>query len=123
MKKIIFDTNFLIDLGRFGISIDEIDKIMNENYEMQIVSSSISELKKIAGTLAEEGKFAKYGLMLVDLRKMKILETQENADRAILNFADKDTIVATNDIELRKKLKEKKVYCIYVRARKKLELG
>jgi rRNA-processing protein FCF1 len=54
MKKMILDTNFMIDLGRFGIGIDEIDKVMTENYEMQIVSSSVSELKKIASTAADE---------------------------------------------------------------------
>jgi rRNA-processing protein FCF1 len=123
MKKIILDTNFLIDLGRFGIGIDEIDRIMTENYEMQIVSSSVFELKKIAATVAEESKFAKYALMIMDLRKIKILETNESADAAILSFADKDTIVATNDTELRKKLKEKGVRSIYVRAKKKLEIG
>lgn len=123
MKKIILDTNFLIDLGRFGISIDDIGKILPENYEMQIVSSSVGELKKIAATAAEESKFAKYALMIIDLRKTKILETNESADAAILSFADKDTIVATNDVELRRKLKEKGVRCIYVRAKKKLEIG
>jgi len=123
MKKIILDTNFLIDLGRFGIGIDEIGKILPENYEMQIVSSSVGELKKIAATGAEESKFAKYALMIVDLRKMRILESPETADEAIISFADKDTIVATNDIELRKKLKSKGVRCIYVRSKKKLEIG
>jgi rRNA-processing protein FCF1 len=123
MKKIILDTNFLIDLGRFGIGIDEIDKVMTENYEMQIVSSSVNELKKIASTSMEESKFAKYALMIIDLRKIKILEANEGADAAIIYFADKDTIVATNDIDLRRKLKEKGVRCIYVRAKKKLEIG
>jgi rRNA-processing protein FCF1 len=123
MKKMILDTNFMIDLGRFGIGIDEIDKVMTENYEMQIVSSSVSELKKIASTAADESKFAKYALMIMDLRKIKILETSEGADAAIVSFADKDTIVATNDIKLRKKLKEKGVRCIYVRSKKKLEIG
>lgn len=123
MKRIILDTNFLIDLGRFGISIDEIGMVISENYEMEIVSSSIAELKKIAATNAEESKFAKYALMIVDLRKMKILESQETADKAILSFADKETVVATNDVDLRRKLKEKGVRCVYVRAKKKLEIG
>jgi rRNA-processing protein FCF1 len=123
MKKIILDTNFLIDLGRFRISIDEIGKVLPENYEMQIVAPSLEELKKIAATNTEESKFAKYALMLIDLRKMKILETNESADNAILSIADKDTLVATNDIVLRKKLKMKGFRCIYVRAKKKLEIG
>jgi len=123
MKKIILDTNFLIDLGRFGISIDEIGKILSENYEMEITASSIEELKKIAATNAEESKFAKYALMVIDLRKIKILSINEFADNAILSIADKDSLVATNDIELRRKLKIKGIRCIYVRAKKKLEIG
>jgi len=123
MKKIILDTNFLIDLGRFGISIDEIGMVMSENYEMEIVSSSVSELKRISSTAIEESKFAKYALMIIDLRKVKVLESQETADKAIISFADKETIVATNDVELRRKLKANGVRCIYVRAKKKLEIG
>lgn len=123
MKKIILDTNFLIDLGRFGIDFDEIGRIMTENYELKITSSSVIELKKIAATSVEESKFAKYALMVIDLRKIEVLESQETADKAILTFADKDTIVATNDVELRKKLKANGVRCIYVRAKKKLEIG
>ena len=123
MKKIILDTNFLIDLGRFGIGIDEIDKIMTENYEMEIVSTSVDELKRISMTNMDESRFAKYGLMIVDLRKMKVLQTSESADNAIVSFADRETIVATNDVELRRKLKGKGVRCIYLRAKKKLEIG
>jgi len=123
MKKIILDTNFLIDLGRFGISIDEIGMVLSENFEMEIVSSSLNELKNIATKNMEESKHAKYALMIIDLRKVKILESAETADKAILSFSDKDTVVATNDIELRRKLKEKGVRCIYIRSKKKLEIG
>jgi rRNA-processing protein FCF1 len=123
MKKIILDTNFLIDLGRFKISIDEIGKILPENYEMEVTAPSIEELKKIAATNIEESKFAKYALMVIDLRKIQILSADEFADDSILSLADKDTLVATNDIELRRKLKIKGIRCIYVRAKKKLEIG
>jgi len=123
MKKIILDTNFMIDLGRFGISIDEIGRILPENYEMEVTAASIEELKKIAATNAEESKHAKYALMLIDLRKIKILSTNEFADNAIISLADKDSLVATNDVELRRKLKIKGIRCIYVRSKKKLEIG
>jgi rRNA-processing protein FCF1 len=123
MKRIILDTNFLIDLGRFGISIDEIGKILPESYEMEIVGPSIEELKKIAATNVEESKFAKYALMIIDLRKIRVLTADEFADNAILSLVDKDALVATNDVELRKKLKIRGIRCIYVRAKKKLEIG
>jgi len=125
MKKVLLDTNFLIDLGRFGISIDEIDKLMNERYELAILRSVMNELKSIAGTQQEESKFAKIALMILDLRKAKIIESEKIADDAFVEIAEKekDIIVATNDVELKKKLKFYGIKCINIRGKKKLEIG
>lgn len=124
MRKVLVDTNFLIDLGRFGISIDEIDKILNERYELCVLSSVLNELKTIAGTQQEESKFAKLALMILDLRKANIIQSEKSADEALLEVSrnEKDAVVATNDGELQKKLRENKVRIISVRSKKKLEI-
>ena len=125
MRKVLLDTNFLIDLGRFGVSIDDIDKILNERYELSVPRSVMNELKTIAGTQQEESKFAKLALMILDLRKAKVIETEKTADEAFLEISGKenDIIVATNDFELKKKLKANGVRIISLRAKKKLEMG
>ena len=127
MKMILLDTNFLIDLGRFGISIDEIDKVVNERYELAVLSSVVNELKSIAGTQQEESKFAKVALMILDLRKVKIIQNEKTADQAFLDIAQNEAdvtniVVGTNDVELRKRLEEKGIRCIYLRGKKKLEI-
>lgn len=124
VRKVFVDTNFLIDLGRFGISIDEIDKILSERYELCVPSSVINELKTIAGTQQEESKFAKLALMILDLRKATVIQSEKSADEALIEFSrnEKDAVVATNDGELQKKLRENKVRIISVRSKKKLEM-
>lgn len=117
MKRVILDTNFLIDLVRFNIGLEEIGKLLNERHEILTISSVIGELEKI------NSKNAKIALRLIEMEKINVLKTGErSADRAILNMADRNTIVATNDIELRKKLKKLGIKTIYLRAKKTLEM-
>jgi len=124
MKKVLLDTNFLIDLGRFGVSIDEIDRLVNERHELSVLRSVVNELKTIAGGQQEESKFAKLALMLIDLRSVKIIESEKRADDAVVEVAssDKDTVVATNDFELKKKLKYLGIKTIYLRSKKHLAI-
>lgn len=112
------DTNFLVSLIAFKIDLDEIENLLLEPYRLLTLSSVVEELKKI------DNKDAKIALKLINLKSIEILETKEkNADKAILNLVDKDTIVATNDMELRKKLKMLGNKTIYLRARKRLAIG
>ena len=55
--------------------------------------------------------------------QITILEVpQKNVDDSIVELADQQTIIATNDKELTKRLKDKNVKVIYLRARKRLDL-
>ncbi|MHA1744119.1 MAG: type II toxin-antitoxin system VapC family toxin [Candidatus Heimdallarchaeota archaeon] len=117
MKRVILDTNFLISLAEFKVDLDEIENILNEPYEILTISSVVDELKKI------NNKNARLALKLIELKKVKILKVGEkNADKAILSLANKDTIIATNDAELRKRLKTLNSKTIYLRAKKYLAI-
>jgi rRNA-processing protein FCF1 len=48
---------------------------------------------------------------------------EKDADKAFLNIANKNTIIATNDVDLRKKLKNLGIKTIYLRARKHLAMS
>ena len=122
--KLLVDSNFLIDLVRFKIGLDSLKELQFEigKFEIIILKQVFDELKKIANSKKKEAKFAKIAIDWVK-ENGKIEEFyDESADKAILNFCDKNTIVATNDKKLRKKLKEKGVKTIYIRARKKIEV-
>lgn len=120
MKKVILDTNFLIDLLKFKIELEKIQEILEEPTELFILSSSIKELEKIAISRSKSGSLAKVVLKIIKLRKIDVIESKESPDKAFLSLADKNTIIATNDSELRKKLKKLGIKTIYLRAKKKL---
>lgn len=108
MKKIILDTNFLMIPANHRVDIfKEIDRIIDEKYELFIVDKTKDELEKlIKGGKEKEIKAARLALQLIKKFNIKIINTQgDNVDDIIVKLKDKDTIVATMDKELRKRLK------------------
>jgi rRNA-processing protein FCF1 len=122
MKKLLLDTNFLIDLARFKIDLEEILVFLQEPVELFILSSTIKELKKIAKNKGKTGSLAKLALKIIKLNQIQVLKEKEGPDKAFLSIADKNTIIATNDSKLRKKLKKLGIKTIYLRAKKYLEV-
>jgi len=54
---------------------------------------------------------------------VRIIKTNEkNADDAIVEISNENTIVATNDKELSQRLKDKNTKIIYLRGKNRLEL-
>lgn len=124
MRRIILDTNFLISLFQFKVELIEIERIIYEPYTLVTVKPVINELEKIASSKEKDSKNAKLALRLIKIKDIEVLDSPEkNADKTILALADKNTIVATNDIELRKKLKKLEIKTIYLRAKKHLAIG
>lgn len=127
MKKILLDTNFLLIPAQHGVDIfDEIDRICDFNYELLVPAVVIWELKK----LSEKGKAkgaAKLALRIIERKNLRILEsktkTLKNADKIVLDTANKDEfIVATQDKLLKNLLRQKKVPLIVLRQKNHLEL-
>jgi rRNA-processing protein FCF1 len=125
MKKIILDTNFLTLPHQFNVDIfEEINRIMEEEYELITLSSVIEELKKISESRGNDAVAAKIALELVEKKNVKVINTNnKNVDNAIVAIADKNTIIATNDKALKKKIKNKNVKVIYLRGKKHLDMG
>ena len=126
MKKIIIDTNFLMIPIQFRVDIfSEIDRICNFNYKLYIFDKSIDELKNIIKKQAvKDRKAAKFALKLIKLKNIGIIKSErENVDALILNNLSKDTIVATQDMLLKKKLLEKSASLIILRQKKYLQLA
>ena len=122
MKKIIFDANFLIDLAKFRIDISEIENLVGlcKFYTIDLV---IKELERIAGKKTKSGRNAKIALKLIEMNNFGIMKSKEKtADDALLKLAGEDTIIATNDTELRKSLKKSGAKTIYLRAKKHLAI-
>jgi hypothetical protein len=124
MKKIVLDTNFLIDFIRFKLDLKEIDDLVSDSYKLVALNVVMKELKKISESKTKESNYAKIALEFVKSKQIEILETTEKrADESILVLSDENTIVATDDAELRKKLKSLGIKTIYLRAKKHLAMS
>ena len=121
--KIILDTNFLMAVSQFKIDIfSEIDRIADFRYDICIVDKTIDELKHIIRTAKGKDKFAaSIALQLIISRGIKQIKTGKGkTDDLIVENSDKDTLVATQDVLLRKRLKPKKAGFIGIRQKKVL---
>lgn len=126
MKKIIIDTNFLMIPLQFRVDIfSEIDRICNFNYKLFIFEESINELKNIIEKqTGKNRKAAQFALKLVKLKNINLIKSEKkNVDSLILENASKDTIVATQDVLLKKKLLKKGASVIILRQKKYLQLA
>lgn len=124
MKKIIIDTNFLMIPYKFIVDIfSEFNRVCNFNYKLFIFEQSIKELENIIEKQSGKNKkAAQFALKLIKLKNIDVLKSeQKDVDSLILDSLSKDTIIATQDILLKKELLKKGASVIILRQKKYLE--
>ena len=142
MKKIIIDTNFLMIPYKFKVDIfSEFERICNFNYKLFIFEQSINELKNIIKKNSGKDKTsAKFALKLIKLKNISTIKSEQwhaservnevnsltrsqvTVDSLILNNLTKDTIIATQDRDLKKELLKKGSSVVIMRQKKYLVL-
>jgi hypothetical protein len=122
MKRIILDTNFLTIPYQFNIDIfEEIGRVVEGNYELTTLDCVVEELKKLKKFRGKSAAAAKVGLILIKEKNVKVIKTNEKkVDNTIYKIADSNTIVATNDRDLIRKLKSKNIKILYLRGKKRI---
>ena len=126
MKKIILDTNFLMIPLQFRVDIfSELDRICHFNYRLCVYENSMDELRKIIENgSGKDKKAAQFALKLIKLKNIQIIRSEKNidVDSLILENSGKDTIVATQDMELKRMLLEKPISVVILRKKQHLQL-
>ncbi len=133
--KIILDTNFLLSPARIGIDIfNKLRELMDKPYEVVVVDKSIDELKDLEN-IKKNRVFVDVALKLIKDYNVKVLKTKsflnthklhkfEDADDLIVELVSRNPqeyIVATQDKELKKRLKDLGVKRIIIRKKSFLE--
>jgi rRNA-processing protein FCF1 len=125
--KVILDSNFLFVPAQFKIDVFEgLTNLLNKRFEPILLSATYQELK----TMAEKGapkrrKQASLALKLAE--KCRVIDVEKEAgetnDDVVLRIASQwKSPVATNDLELRRKLRNRDVPVIFLRGKNRLEL-
>jgi len=124
--KVILDSNFLFIPSQFKIDIfEELIRLLNQRFEPVLLSSTHQELR----SMAEKGspKRRKQASLALELtKKCYIVNIEKGAretnDDVILRIAAQwKSPVATNDRELRKKLRAQDIPVIFLRGKSRLE--
>lgn len=128
MKRVILDTNFLLIPSQFNVDIfTEIERIADFPHKVYVIDKTIDELNKIKKNKNQKTRnrdAAKLGLQLLESKNIEIIKTEDGfADDILVDIADKDNIIATQDSELRKRIKAKNIPLIVLRSKKHLILA
>jgi len=123
--RIILDTNFLFIPSQFHIDVfEELNQLMGQRVEPLILSTTLRELEKLVQSRSvKKSKQASLGLRLAE--KCSVVEVRpkgnESNDDVILRTAvNMKCPVATNDQELRKRLRKAGVSVIFLRGKSTL---
>lgn len=109
MKRIVLDTDFILEALKNRIDVKvELARIMDYNYEICVLDRTLDELK---GKKGEK-------LARTFIESLKIIETSRDKSVDELLFGLNDIIVATQDRELKEKLKNRDIAVITIRQRK-----
>ncbi len=101
----------------------ELTRILSTSFEVAVLDRTLEELDTVVARGGKEGMAAKLARTILMTKKVSILATSGgHVDKLLLDRADENHLVATNDMELKRKLKKKKCDVIIVRAQKKLAI-
>ncbi len=120
--KVVLDTNMLTVPFQFKVDIlEEIWRLLPEA-KIYTVPQVIRELRKMLEGSIKERLAAKVGLKL--LEKVEVLDVDESlpTDTILLKLSEEGYIIATNDRELRRRIRERGGSTIYLRERNHLEM-
>lgn len=118
--KLVLDTNFLISMVNFHISLKEALDCIEFGAEPVILGASMTELEKLINKgNSSERKSAKLALSVAKANKIKVIAPETGyVDDLLLGLNPKEYIIATQDNELKRRLKQKGFKLVVIRQKK-----
>jgi rRNA-processing protein FCF1 len=125
--KVVLDANFFFLSSQFNVDVfEELANLLNRRFEPVLLSSIQKELQGLAeSTSPKQRKQAQLALRLAEKCRVVVVEKglKETYDDVIVRVAAEwKSPVATNDRELRKRLRKVGVPVIFLRQKRRLEM-
>ena len=126
MRRVILDSNFLFIPFQFQIDIlEELENLIGK-FEPIALSTTMEELEKLSKERSEKTKRQALSALKLTERctiiKVERNQVETNDDVILRKARDWNCGVATNDRELRRRLRKEAIPVIYLRQRKRLQL-
>jgi len=118
-RVIALDTNILLAIEKFKINLfGELRGVFGRNALIVLPSEVEKELEK----LGKKNAGARIAKSILKNEGIKIVKTDaKDADSALIELAEKNAVIATNDKKLRKKIKALGGRIAYLRKKSLLE--
>ena len=120
----MIDTNFLLIPYQFKVDIfGELQYLIEEPFQIVVSSKVVGELKALSKRVGKAGAGARVALKLLDVRKqiVKSVSSGSPVDDWVLEYSiTNHSMVATNDLALKDRLKKAHVKVIGLRGRTKI---
>lgn len=111
MKKIILDTNFILLPTEYRVDIfSEIKRLFHENIQIFVLEKSMQELNDISLKGRQKERLqVKLAKELLKTQNIKILsiDQEKGVDDILVDLSKTGYIIATQDKELRRRIKHK----------------
>ena len=125
--KVVLDANFFFVASQFTVNVfEELENLLNRRFEPILLSSTQKELQGLAESSSpKQRKQAQLALRLAEKCRVVAVEKglKETYDDVIVRVAAEwKSPVATNDRELRKRLRKVGVPVIFLRQKRRLEM-
>jgi len=125
--KVLLDSNFLLIPAQFKIDIfEELNRVLEAKVDPIILSPVYQEIERLSNVESERlRRQARLALKLA--KRCRIIHVErreeESVDELLVRIAEEWRCpVATNDAELRRKLREKQIATIFLRDMSHLEV-
>jgi len=131
-KLVIFDTNFLVIPEQFKLDIfTQAKRALNaRKVDFMVFDKTIYELQKLSIGSSKAAISAKVGLQLINNNNVNVITSHDNTyvDDMLVNYESYipefkgEVIVATQDKELKKRLKNKRIKVLIMANKSRLAL-
>ena len=122
MKQIILDTSLIISCIEFKIDWEkELNKIIDEKFRIIILDKVLTEIDKVIEKGGKQGRYAKLAKEILK-KRYPVKKTQKGHTDDILLSLARNSIIATQDKELRRRIKEQGKPRIVIRQKKYLTI-
>ncbi len=123
-RAVLIDTNFFLVPFQFKIDIfTELEHLIDVNHYFVITSKTLDELEKLAENAGKKGAGARLAIKIINanMGRIEVIDSNRPVDSWIADYAETTgAIVCTNDIKLKKKLKDNGIKVISLRGKTRL---
>jgi uncharacterized protein len=122
-KTVILDTSALLSFFEFSVDWEKELFRLVDGYHILVPTEVLKELDILSRQTASQRKQKAAAALKIAQRYETVETSAGNADNAVIEAAKKTNgMVATNDTELRKRLKQESIPVIFLRGKKRLAL-